>query len=147
MGAAVTAIAIVDTNAFTASYMFPTTTHYWSVIGVATSADYDLSLYDVGGALLGTSTYGTGVTDFIAINSNLRPLGWVPDNDGVTGPGDPDLAFAAGGAAEFDALDPGGGRSALRVYPVCGGWPGNAKGGHSWCHVTAGRSPRRSAER
>jgi len=115
--------AIVDTNAVTASYTFNTISDYWSIVGVATSADYDLSLYDVGGSLLGTSDYGTGVTDFIAINSNLRPLGWysatvthysgtgsyyvqqnqghtvatlpVPDNDGVTGPGDPDLAFAS----------------------------------------------------
>jgi hypothetical protein len=113
---------VIDTNAVTANYTFNTISDYWSIVAVATTADYDLSLYDVGGALLGSSTYGTGVTDFIAINSNLRPLGSyvatvthfagtgsyyveqrqghtttflpVPDNDGVTGAGDPDLAFA-----------------------------------------------------
>jgi hypothetical protein len=113
---------VIDTNAVSATYTFNTVSDYWSVIGVATSADYDLRLY-AGGVLLGTSDYGTGVTDFIAINSNLRPLGAysavvnhyagtgsyyveqrqghtvtslpVPDNDGVTGPSDPDLAFAA----------------------------------------------------
>lgn len=115
--------AVVVSNAVSADYTFTTTSYYWSIVAVATSSDYDIRLYDVGGALLGTSDYGTGVTDFIAINSNLRPLGWydatvtrfsgtgsyyvqqnqghtvttlpVPDNDGVTGPSDPDLAFAS----------------------------------------------------
>lgn len=114
---------VIDTNAVTANYTFNTISDYWSIVALSTSADYDIRLYDVGGALLGTSDYGTGVTDFIAINSNLRPLGSytatvnhyagtgsyyveqrqghtvtvlpVPDNDGVTGAGDPDLAFAS----------------------------------------------------
>jgi hypothetical protein len=114
---------VLVSNATSQTYTFNTVSHYWSVVAVATSADYDLRLMDVGGATLATSTYGTGVTDFIAINSNLRPLGtyyatvthfagtgsyyveqregnnitgipW-PDNDGVTGAGDPDLAFAS----------------------------------------------------
>lgn len=114
---------VITSNAATGTYTFNTVSDYWSIVAVATSADYDLRLYDVAGALLGTSDYGTGVTDFIAINSNLRPLGTysatvnhysgtgsdyveqrqghtitalpVPDNDGVTGPSDPDLAFAS----------------------------------------------------
>jgi hypothetical protein len=114
---------VLVSNATSQTYQFDTVSDYWSVVAVATSVDYDLRLMDVGGATLATSTYGTGVTDFIAINSNLRPLGTyyatvshyagtgsyyveqrqghtvttlpVPDNDGVTGAGDPDLAFAS----------------------------------------------------
>ncbi len=113
-----------------ASYDFATTLPYWSIVAVAdTGSNYDLSLYVPNGRLpLASSTYaGTGVTDFIAINSNDRALGGytakvthpgllilagstayveqiqgstvttlpTPDNNGITGPGDPDLAFAS----------------------------------------------------
>jgi hypothetical protein len=115
--------AVVQARTSPTAYSFSTTTHYWSVVGIATNVDYDLSLADGNGNPLAQSSYGTGVTDFIGINNNLRPLGsytatvthysgtgWfdiqqsqghsittlpVPDNDGVTGPSDPDLAFAA----------------------------------------------------
>ncbi len=56
------------------NYAFTTTTSEWSIVGVATTADYDLNLYQ-NGVLLGTSAAGTGITDFIAINNHLRPLG------------------------------------------------------------------------
>ena len=55
-----------------------TTSHdYWSVIAVYPPAtqDYDLYLYDNAGHLLGSSTYGTGVVDFVAIDSNHQALG------------------------------------------------------------------------
>ncbi len=115
--------ATTVTGTVNTTYAFSTTTNYWSVIGVATSADYDLSLYNSRNILLASSTYGTGLTDFIAINSNQRVLQSytatvthfagsgsfyaeqrqghtittlpVSANDGVSGPGDPDLAFAA----------------------------------------------------
>jgi hypothetical protein len=67
--------AVVNTNAATADYTFNTTSYYWSVVALSTTVDYDLRLYDSNGTPLGSSTYGTGVTDFVAINSNLRPLG------------------------------------------------------------------------
>jgi hypothetical protein len=115
--------SVVNARIAPVIYTFSTTTHYWSVIGVATTVDYDLALLDSSGNQLAASNYGTGVTDFIAINNNLRPLGsysasvthysgtgsfWVQQvqghsvttlpasaNDGVSGPGDPDLAFSA----------------------------------------------------
>jgi hypothetical protein len=124
--AAFASVALADGVVVTTStandYTFNTTTHYWSVVAVGTAVDYDLRLYDGGNMLLGSSTYGTGTTDFVAINSNLRNLGsyrasvnlysgsgnynveqrqgrsmmnlpW-PANDGVSGAGDPDLGFA-----------------------------------------------------
>lgn len=115
---------IATSSATTADYTFSSTTYYWSVVAVAGAADYDLRLTDSGsGTLIGSSVYGTGVTDFVAINSNLRALGPYtatvtryagsdpysveqaqghsittlprPANDGVSGAGDPDLAFAS----------------------------------------------------
>jgi hypothetical protein len=115
--------AVVVSSVAPTTYTFNTISDYWSVVAVATASDYDLTLANSSNVVVGTSDYGTGTTDFIAINSNLLPLGaysatvshWsgsspfyvqqnqghtvttlpVPDNDGVTGPSDPDLAFAA----------------------------------------------------
>ena len=115
--------AVVTTSVAPTTYTFSTVNYYWSIVAVATDADYDVRLYDANNTLLGTSDYATGVTDWIAINSNLRPLGsysatvshWsgtgpfyiqqhqghtvttlpASANDGVTGPSDPDLAFAS----------------------------------------------------
>jgi hypothetical protein len=114
---------VLTSSANSTSYQFNTISDYWSVVAVDTSADYDISLYDTGGGLLGSSILGTGKIDFIAINSNLRPLGTyvatvthyagsapyyveqrqghttttlpTPTNNGVTGAGDPQLAFAS----------------------------------------------------
>jgi hypothetical protein len=113
---------VVVTTSTANDYTFSTNTPYWSVVGISTAVDWDLRLFDGGGTLLGSSTYGTGTPDFVAINSNLRafgpyrasvfhfsgtgvynveqrqgnvvtPLPW-PKNDGVSGAGDPDLGFA-----------------------------------------------------
>lgn len=120
--------AVVVTSSAANNYTFSTNTPYWSVVGLSTAADWDLKLYDGGGTLLGSSTYGTGAVDFVAINSNLRAYGpykasvvffagsapynvevrqgntvttlpW-PANDGVSGAGDPDLGFATVSSAD-----------------------------------------------
>jgi hypothetical protein len=111
------------TNAVSQAYTFNTVSKYWSIVGLATAADYDITLRNSTNTIVASSTYGTGVTDWIAINSNDLPLDTytatvtkysgtgayfleqrqghtttalpVPDNDGVTGPSDPDLAFAS----------------------------------------------------
>ncbi len=116
--------AVVTTSVAPTTYTFSTVNYYWSTWAVATDADYDVRLYEGETTRCsGTSDDGTGVTDWIAINSNLRPLGsysatvshWsgtgpfyiqqhqghtvttlpASANDGVTGPSDPDLAFAS----------------------------------------------------
>lgn len=105
----------------TTAYSIVTDRPAWSAIGVYSPYDWDLSLYEARGPWLDTSHNGAGRTEFVAINSYLRPLGpytaeahrfsgyypyvqWrqatdkivlpYPANDGVTGAGDPDLAFA-----------------------------------------------------
>ncbi|MDT5033665.1 MAG: hypothetical protein QOC94_3836 [Actinoplanes sp.] len=78
---AVAATALSDyapvTSRDTGTYPFTTRTHYWSAVGLrpAAGVDYDLTIRDPGGASLGLSTYGSGVVDFVAIDSNLAPLG------------------------------------------------------------------------
>ena len=92
-------------------------------MGVYSDSDYDLDL-SASGTNLTSSVYGAGRTDFIAIDSNdaRRALGSyratvrrfsgtanfaveqmqgrftltlpVPANDGVSGPGDPDIGAA-----------------------------------------------------
>jgi hypothetical protein len=115
--------ATVVTTSTAGDYTFSTTSYYWSVVAIATPVNYDLDLWVSNGRLpMDSSTQGTGLTDFIAINSNLRALGAyravvghvsgigsysieqvqgdtvttlpIPANDGVSGPSDPDLAFA-----------------------------------------------------
>jgi hypothetical protein len=106
----------------TITFDFNTTSTYWSVVGVYSDSDYDLDLSG-SGSPLGSSAYGSARTDFIAIDSNSarRPLGAyqatvrrysgtnpfaaeqmqgrfvttlpTPANDGVSGPGDPDIAI------------------------------------------------------
>ncbi|MBB5868206.1 hypothetical protein F4553_001585 [Allocatelliglobosispora scoriae] len=60
------------------SYTYSTTNTYWSVVALQspTTGDFDLALSG-NGVALGTSTQGTGRTDFIAVNSNsgYRPIG------------------------------------------------------------------------
>lgn len=106
----------------TTTWDFSTTSRYWSIVGVYSDSDYDLDL-SASGTRLASSTYGSARTDFIAINSNdgARPLGSyratvrrfsgtanfaveqqqgrfvqnlpTPANDGVSGPGDPDITI------------------------------------------------------
>ncbi|GAA2511473.1 hypothetical protein [Winogradskya humida] len=90
----------------------------------AATADWDLALRDNAGSIVATSVYGAGRTDFVAVDSNVgrRPfdvytavvtaytpgLHWVQQfagtdtvtlpavtHHGVTGAGDPDLAFVS----------------------------------------------------
>jgi hypothetical protein len=105
-------------------YSYTTTYDYWSVTAVQPTAtsDYDLTLYSAGGSALASSTYGEGMTDFVAVDSNTgtRPFQtyypdvtlyspgsyWVqaqygartvslptPTHHGTTGFSDPDIAF------------------------------------------------------
>lgn len=59
-------------------YSYTTSYDYWSVTAVQPTAtsDYDLTLYDAGGHPLASSTYGEGVADFVAVDSNYgtRPF-------------------------------------------------------------------------
>jgi hypothetical protein len=94
-------------------------------VTAAPPTDYDLQLWDTNGNELATSTYGAGTVDFIAINSNTGyepeqsyriaaprysgSTGYylearqgtnattlpTPTNNGVSGAGDPQLAFAS----------------------------------------------------
>jgi hypothetical protein len=54
------------------SFTFTTSVPYWSVVAELPQepADYDLDLLNVGGGLLAASEYGTGHTDFVAVDSN-----------------------------------------------------------------------------
>lgn len=112
------------TGTTTQQYSYTTQYDYWSVTAVQPTAtsDYDLTLYDAGGAALASSTYGEGMTDFVAVDSNsgTRPFQtyypsvnlytagsyWVqaqygartitlptPTHHGTTGFSDPDIAF------------------------------------------------------
>jgi hypothetical protein len=61
------------------NYGYSTSTIYWSVIAVRppSGADYDLALYDdrAQTASLASSTFGSSMVDFVAVDSNLRALG------------------------------------------------------------------------
>jgi hypothetical protein len=112
------------TGTTTTQYQYTTSTDYWSVTAVQPTAtsDYDLTVYDAGGAALASSTYGEGITDFVAVDSNTgtRPFQtyypsvntytagsfWVqaqygartvtlptPTHHGTTGFSDPDIGF------------------------------------------------------
>jgi hypothetical protein len=72
-GAGVTLVSgSVTSGTVTQSYQYTASVPYWSVTAVVptSTSDYDLYLYDAGGALLADSTYGDGVTDFVAVDSN-----------------------------------------------------------------------------
>jgi len=119
--------ATVVTSTVANTYTYSTSTFYWSVVAIQPSAgtDWDLQLRNAGGVIVSGSTWGSGRTDFVAVNSNsgFQPFGgfratsikfssnanqyWAeqvqgrtvttlptPANDGVSGPSDPDLAFA-----------------------------------------------------
>lgn len=106
----------------TATFDFATSRTSWSAVAVYSPDQWNLSLYTGSGGWLASSTYPVGMTDFIAVNSDqLSPapyraratrvtgfgpyLQWrqatekvvlpTPANDGVAGPGDPDLAYVA----------------------------------------------------
>jgi hypothetical protein len=62
----------VLTGSSSQTYTFTTSHPYWSVVAVqpTTSSEYFLSLNDKNGNQLQESTYGTGLTNFIAVDSN-----------------------------------------------------------------------------
>ena len=108
------------------SYSYSTSADYWSVFAIqpTSTSDFDMTLLDSTNKLLGSSDYGTGVTDFVAVDSNAgtRPLGTYTANvtqylaggsfwaqaqygtniitlppithQGTTGFSDPDIAYA-----------------------------------------------------
>ena len=114
------------TSATTAqSFNYTTNTDYWSVVAIQPTAtsDYDLTLYNAGGAKLAISQYNAGATDFVAVDSNsgTEPFGnytasvsqytagqyWIqaqygaheitlptPTHHGTTGFSDPDITYA-----------------------------------------------------
>jgi hypothetical protein len=63
------------------TFSLTTTSPYWSAIVVknetmdGAAVDYDMSITDGAGTPLAGSSYGAGVMDFVAIDSNLRPPG------------------------------------------------------------------------
>lgn len=112
------------TGTTTQQYSYTTQYDYWSVTAVQPTAtsDYDLTVFDAGGAALASSTYGADMTDFVAVDSNsgTRPFQtyypevtryssgsyWVqaqygahmvtlptPTHHGTTGFSDPDIAY------------------------------------------------------
>jgi hypothetical protein len=60
------------TGTVTTQYQYTASYGYWSVTAVVPTAtsDFDLYLYDKNNSLLTSSTYGTGITDFAAVDSN-----------------------------------------------------------------------------
>ncbi len=136
-GTAVAATQLpADTSVLTSmpdDYAFHTALPYWSVVAVQPSAaaDFDLVLYDGSGNPLAGSYWGTGATDFVAINSTggARALG--DYRAGVThysGTGQYNVMFwekrvvfpvptdPAGGAATALALHYGWPVSAYMIY-------------------------------
>ncbi|MGH7774887.1 MAG: CARDB domain-containing protein, partial [Candidatus Binatia bacterium] len=60
------------------NYSYNTTSNFWSVVAIRpVTADYDLQLFDnfAQTVLLGSSTFGGNTIDFVAVDSNIRPLG------------------------------------------------------------------------
>lgn len=128
---ALAAIIMTDGSVYGAvghmDYHLTTTYRGWSAVAVYSNANHNVGLFQgtTGWAWLNDSGhYGAGKTEFVAINSQYRPLSsyraeviqyignapsytqWIqalhdkvvlpyPANDGVTGPGDPDITFIA----------------------------------------------------
>ncbi|MBQ1075853.1 hypothetical protein KBX06_22220 [Micromonospora sp. C31] len=112
-----------------ADHLVTTDRPAWAAAAVHSNSNYNISLFDQWGGWL-TSSYGYGFnrSEFVAVNSHVSPLTsyeartstsygpavahtqWrqshttttlpYPANDGVTGPSDPDLAFAALGSTQ-----------------------------------------------
>lgn len=114
----------VVTGSAAQTFSYTTEYDYWSVVAAqpTSSSEYFLSLDNAGGTQLAESTYGTGLTNFIAVDSNagtmpfqtyhpvLTPITsgsyWIqaqygatevriptPTHHGTTGFGDPDIAY------------------------------------------------------
>jgi len=62
----------VGTGTAAQNFQYTATWDYWSVTAIipTTTSNYDLYLDTSAGAYLGASTYGAGLTDFMAVDSN-----------------------------------------------------------------------------
>ncbi len=83
------------------NYSYNTTTVFWSVVGIRPPAgsDDDLALYDdrAQGTILATSAFGGSTVDFVAVDSNHRPLGdYYPRVNLFSGGGNYQIELAQG---------------------------------------------------
>jgi hypothetical protein len=90
------------------NFSYLTTTHYWSVVAIRPPAgsDYDLRLFDDAAQTvqLAQSSFGGSVVDFIAVDTNRRPLGdYLPRAYFFAGPGGPYQIELAQGAMVLNA--------------------------------------------
>ncbi|MBR7837970.1 hypothetical protein KDL01_32155 [Actinospica durhamensis] len=115
----------VVANTTAQNFQYTATWDYWSVTAVVptSTSNYELYLFGPGGSYLGASTYGAGLTDFMAVDSNtgtrslpqtydpevtLNSAGryWIqsqygdsevsiptPTHQGTTGFSDPDISY------------------------------------------------------
>lgn len=93
------------------SYSFTTSTPYWSVVAILpfTGTDDDLTLFDdrAETTFLSNSNLGSTATDFVAIDSNLRPYGdYYPKVDPFNGFGDYTVELVQGGGPVLVAGSP-----------------------------------------
>ncbi|HTI21118.1 MAG TPA: hypothetical protein VL652_09010 [Kutzneria sp.] len=110
------------------NYHFTTTTVFWSVVAVRppAGADYDLFVYGdrPQTQLLAASQLGAGTTDFVAVDSNRRPLGdYYPQVRAVSGHGPYQIELAQGASqlpAASSATIPMGANDVVAVRDVCG---------------------------
>lgn len=67
----------VVTSTVAQNFQYTATWDYWSVTAIIPTAtsNYELYLYSSAGAYLGASTYGAGLTDFMAVDSNTGTRG------------------------------------------------------------------------
>jgi hypothetical protein len=89
------------------NYCYDTTSHYWSVVAVRppVGADYDLQLYDdqAQSIYLAGSGAVSNTVDFVAVDSNHRPLGdYFPRVNAYSGTGNYAVELAQG----VDTLPP-----------------------------------------
>ena len=98
------------------NYGYNTSTVYWSVVAVRppSGADYDMVLYDDRNQTvsLGSSAFGGSSVDFLAVDSNRRPLGdYYPRVNAFSGTGSYGIELAQGfdqlGAATSQAVTMG----------------------------------------
>jgi hypothetical protein len=110
------------------NYHFATTTVFWSVVALRppAGADYDLFVYGdrPQTQLLAASQLGADTTDFVAVDSNHRPLGdYYPQVRSVTGHGNYQIELAQGASqlpAASSATIPMAATDVVAVRDVCG---------------------------
>ncbi len=93
------------------SFSFNTSTPYWSVVAIlpGSNIDDDLTLFDdrAEATYLGNSLLGGNSTDFVAIDSNLRPYGdYYAKVNLYAGFGDYTVEYVLGGGSVLNAGSP-----------------------------------------